>query len=99
LLPGEQSTTRGTATGIRSVSIAQYIAWKEGMFHFKHTPFVEMMGQIERWYDVEIVYKGDIPKDTFSGRMRRNVSLLTVLDLLKTSEINFRLEGNKLIIE
>lgn len=99
LLPGEQSTIRGTSTDINKVPIAQYIAWKSGMFHFKHTPFVEMMGQIERWYEVELVYRNGIPKDTFSGRMRRDVSLLTVLDLLKVSEIDFHLDGNKLIIE
>ncbi len=99
LLPGEQSTIHGTSTDVNNVSVEPFIAWKAGMFHFKHTPFVEMMGQIERWYDVEIVYKNGIMKDTFSGKMRRDVSLLTVLDLLKVSEIGFHLDGNKLIIE
>jgi len=48
---------------------------------------------------VEIIYNREIPQETFSGRMRRDVSLMTVLDLLKASEISFHIEGKKLIIE
>lgn len=99
LLPGQQSAIEGASTDVKEVPVEQYIAWKSGMFHFKHTPFVEMMEQVERWYDIKIIYRNGIPTDTFSGRMRRDVSLLTVLDLLKVSRIKFQLDGNKLFIE
>ncbi len=99
MVPGQQSKVRDGNVGIVDVDIDQYIAWKSGMFHFKHTPLVRMMDQIERWYDVEVVYNSNIPMETFSGRMRRDVSLYTVLDLLKVSEITFHVEGKRLIID
>lgn len=101
LRPGQHAINHKieSTVNVLDVDVTPYIAWKSGMFHFKNTPFSEVMRQIELWYDVEVVYKRGIPDETFGGRMRRDVSLLTVLDLLKASEINFHLEGQQLIIE
>jgi len=99
LSPGQQSRLAGENIVVNDVDIEPYVAWKLNMFHFKHTPFAEMMHQIERWYDVDVVYNSRIPQETFSGRMKRNVSLLGVLKLLKASEIKFRIEGRQLIID
>lgn len=98
LSPGQQSSLAGGKITVGDIDTGPYVAWKSGMFHFKQTPFVEMMRQIERWYDVDIKYSGRIPQETFSGRMSRNVSLMTVLDLLKVSEIRYQIKGKKLII-
>lgn len=99
LSPGQQSSLVGGKITIGDIDTGPYVAWKSGMFHFKQTSFGEMMRQIERWYDVDVEYSGRIPQETFSGRMNRNVSLMTVLDLLKVSEIHYRITGKKLIIE
>ncbi|SEL35325.1 FecR family protein [Parapedobacter koreensis] len=99
LRPGQQSVVQGESVVVREVDIAPYIAWKSGMFHFKQTPLEEMMRQIERWYDVEVVYKSQVPQEKFGGKMKRNVSLPTVLKLLKASEIGFHIEGKKIIID
>lgn len=99
LSPGQQSNLAGGKITVDNVDTSSYIAWKSGMFHFKQTPFGEMMRQIERWYDVDVEYSSRIPQETFSGRMSRNVSLMTVLDLLKVSGIRYRIRGKKLIIE
>src|SRR5690606_15204360 len=99
LSPGQQSSLADEKITIGDIDTSPYVAWKSGMFYFKQTPFVEMMRQIERWYDVDIEYSGRIPQETFSGRMSRNVSLMTVLDLLKVSEIHYQIKGKKLIIE
>jgi len=99
LSPGQQSNVANGKITVNDVDTKPYVAWKSGLFYFKHTPFEEMMNQIERWYDVDVEYTGRIPQDTFSGRMSRNVSLMTVLDLLKVSEIHYRISGKKLIVE
>ncbi len=99
LSPGQQSSLVGGKITIDEVDTDAYTAWKSGMFYFKQTPFAEMMRQIERWYGVEVAYSSRVPQETFSGRMSRNVSLMTVLDLLNVSEIHYRIEGKRLIIE
>lgn len=99
LIPGQQATNEHSHVRVSEVDVNRYIAWKTGMFYFNQTPFEELMNQIERWYDVDVVYKSGIPKDTFGGKIRRDVSLLTVLELLKASEIDYYVDGNQLIIE
>ncbi len=100
LAPGDQSEYWGSDNlKKQKVDIQPFIAWKKGEFYFENTPLTDMLKQLSRWYDVEVIYERKVPNERFSGAMSRNVTLQTVLSLLKISEINYRLEKNKLIIE
>ncbi|PPL01779.1 FecR family protein [Parapedobacter indicus] len=99
LRPGEQATLRDDAIMVQKVDVTPYTAWKNSVFHFKNTPFEEMMRQIARWYDVDVIYANKVPKETFTGEMSRNLSLITVLDLLNVSEVRIQFTGNQLIVE
>lgn len=98
LRPGQQSIITNGNTEIKEVSTQQFSAWKEGFFSFEETPFPEVLEQLARWYDIEIEYLKK-PGKTFSGRMKRNAQLATVLDFFEGSGISFRLDGRRLIIE
>ncbi len=98
LKPGEQASTHGAAIDIKMVDTDRYTAWKDGRFYFRRTPLEDIMRQISRWYDVEVVYQRGVPKETFSGKVSRNVSLMGLLGILQVSAINIQLEGNKLIV-
>lgn len=98
LKPGEQASTQGSIMKVTTVDIDQYTAWKNGRFYFKRTPLEDIMRQISRWYDVDVLYADSIPRETFSGKVSRNVSLMGLLDILQVSSINVRLEGKTLII-
>lgn len=98
IMPGQQATIRGAQTDVHHVDTEPYTAWKDGYFYFEKTPLEEILRQASRWYDVEIVYKRGIPKETFSGDIKRDVSLLGLLEILHLSTINVTLEGNTLII-
>jgi len=56
------------------------------------------MRQLERWYDVEIVYEGNIPKREFIGAIPRSLNLSDVLKLLEKQKVHFRIEGRKIIV-
>ena len=56
------------------------------------------MRQIERWYDVSVVYEGDLPNYRFGGEIERNLSLLQVLKVLEKTKVHFRLEGREVIV-
>ncbi len=100
LKPGEQSMADGYGRlTSQAVDVDLAVAWKSGVFYFKRTPFEEMIQQVARWYDIEIVYKRGIPKETFSGKINRDASLSSVLDFMKGSGIRFRMIGDKLMIE
>lgn len=103
LVPGQQSSLQKNGSlKVKKVEVERYIAWKEGLFYFQNTLFEDMMRQISRWYDVEVVYAKAIPNDTFTGTMSRNLSLMTVLELLNVSDVpnvQLRLIDNQLIVE
>ncbi|WP_262247834.1 FecR family protein [Parapedobacter soli] len=99
LAPNEQSVLQGATIRKQQVDVGPYIAWKDGNFHFHNTPLSEMMTQMSRWYDIDVAYEKEIPNEMFNGTLSRNVSLRTVLDLLRISEVKYRIEGDRLIIE
>lgn len=74
------------------------IAWKSGVFSFDHTRLEEVMRQLSRWYGVEVVYEGSIPALLFSGEIKRDMDLSQALIVLSKMGLQFRSEGNKIII-
>jgi transmembrane sensor len=83
---------------ITSVNLAKVMAWKNGVFDFENATLEEVMRQLERWYDVDVVYEKGIPNLEFFGRMGRDLNLSNVLRGLQISKVHFRLEEKKLIV-
>ena len=99
LFAREQGLIKKGTIKKQTVDPTPFVAWKNGDFYFDNTSLVDMMKQIERWYDVDVIYEGQVPQERFSGGMSRNVTLQTVLQLLKVSEIKYYISGKILIIE
>jgi hypothetical protein len=58
------------------------------------------MRQLERWYDIEVIYSKAIPPIEFRGKLPRDLSLQQMLGILGEMKVKFRIEqGRKLIIE
>lgn len=73
-------------------------AWKNGLFHFDKAGVETIMRQVARWYDVEVVYEGNITNIAITGKAFRNSTLSEMLHILKLSDIHFKVEGRKIII-
>jgi ferric-dicitrate binding protein FerR (iron transport regulator) len=75
------------------------VAWKNGSFAFSNADLKSVMRQLARWYNLEIVFEGEIPPGKFSGEIGRTLTLNQLLKGLSITKIKYRLEnGNKLII-
>lgn len=105
LKPGQQGIISvGKTTGkseqikVISANTEQAMAWKNGLFYFKDADVQTVMRHLQRWYNVEVVYEGDIPARSFQGKIERNLNLSDVLAFLKEAEVHFRVEKNKLIV-
>jgi ferric-dicitrate binding protein FerR (iron transport regulator) len=102
LSPGQQSQTTNDNSAIKVIPNAnteKALAWKNGVFDFQDASLEQVMRQLQRWYDIEVVYEKGIPKLEFVGRMERDLSLSAVLNGLQMSKVHFRLEaGRKLIV-
>jgi ferric-dicitrate binding protein FerR (iron transport regulator) len=79
-------------------NIEKAIAWRNGLFSFDHADLKTVLRQFVRWYDVEVRYDGNVPNETFTGEMERNLTLADALDNLKRMRVRFRIEEDKRIV-
>ena len=97
LKPGQQAAIHNSQLTIHDdIDAESVIAWKNGMFQFNSADIQTIMRQIERWYDVEVQYKGPIPQGHYSGIVPRSNNLLKVLRIFEESDLKFSIEGKKL---
>ncbi|MGQ7854128.1 FecR family protein [Pedobacter sp. WC2501] len=94
LHPGEQSVLAGAGFEIAKVDASLFVAWKDGQFRFKATPLIEVMRQVERWYNLDIDYTG-IPTDIqIHASISKDKKLSTVLHALeKITDLKFDIKG------
>lgn len=100
IIPGQVAIAAKGAGNIK-VAPAIYddaIAWKNGYFKFSKADIKTIMRQVSRWYNVDVVYKGDFGKDLFGGKINRTDSVSGVLRILKLSNINTTIKGRTIII-
>lgn len=99
--PGQQAriNSNHTPQTINGIDVEQVMAWKNGRFEFNETDIQTIMRQIERWYDVEIVYDGKITQH-FNGSIPRQVNASKVLQMLeKTGGVRFSIDGKKVMVK
>ena len=69
LAPGEQCEV-DKQTGLLTVKEADLVttlAWKNGEFVFKNVTLENMINELSRWYDMEVVYESEALKDERSS--------------------------------
>lgn len=98
LKPGQQARISENQMVILENQAESALAWKKGLFYFDKANIQAVMRQLEKWYNVEIEYEGAISKREFQGEIQRELNLSEVLDVLRRTDVNFRVEGRKLIV-
>nr|WP_162988974.1 FecR family protein [Pedobacter schmidteae] len=98
LRPGQESRL---AQGIQINDVDPNLAidWKNGGFYFNDEDIYSIMRKLARWYDVEVVYKGNVPAVPFGAEIDRSKKLSEVLSLLeKSGGIHFKIEGRRVTV-
>lgn len=101
LIPGQQAVLNKEThqIDVRQVNVDDALAWKNGHFVFQHDHIENVMKTIALWYDVEVIYKGDLTGETFIGtisKFERIEELLKTIEL--TGGVHFKIEGRKIIV-
>ncbi len=100
LMPGQQSVFSKNE-GIRiatSQRIADVIAWKNGSFQFYGSNLEDMLRQLARWYDVDIVYDRKV-SDKFYAEIPMHTMLSDALKALELTDlVKFKIENKKVIV-
>jgi len=102
LKPGQQaivSPNGSTVAVTDDFNADQVIAWKKGRFYFDYSDVQNVMRQIGRWYDVDIIYQGKIPDKRLSGSFSKYMNASKALSILEYAGVNFKIEGRKIIVK
>ena len=97
--PSGHETPEGV-TLVNYTDIDKVMAWKNGVFDFNDIQFDDAMYQLERWYDIIVIYEKGIPTDIeLSGKISKDVTLNDLVIILEKIGVKCRLEGRKLLIQ
>jgi ferric-dicitrate binding protein FerR (iron transport regulator) len=93
LKPGQQAKL-GADIQVSNADVQAAMAWKNGYFVFAHEPIQNIMRQLSRWYDVDVVYQGKATTENFTGTISRFENISEVLDMLQlTGAVHFKIES------
>ena len=99
LAPGDQASNSTGHIKLTQVDTEFAVAWKSNNFVFDRLDIKEIMKMISRWYNVEVIYKDDIPSGTFWGSVSRFDNISKVLIPLEaTGDVHFKIEGRKIYV-
>lgn len=98
LKPDQQGIVRGNKINIVDVEASSFVAWKNGYFEFSRSNIQDIMKQLSRWYDMQVVYEGKISDDEFVGKIERSAKLSRVLRILELSHVHFKIENKKITV-
>jgi ferric-dicitrate binding protein FerR (iron transport regulator) len=98
LKPGQQAQIKPGSFQISTADIDEVTAWKNNQFKFKNTAVDNIMRQIERWYDANVVYEDSISLH-LNATIGRDVPVSKLLHIFEeTNEIHFKIEGKKITV-
>ncbi|AEV99966.1 hypothetical protein A4D02_25240 [Niastella koreensis] len=99
LKPGKKLIAKDTTTTIEDADIKQEIAWKNGDFVFRNTSLTNVMNELARWYDVDVMYDKGVPSLHFSGEVQRTSDIKAVLQMLEyTGGVTFTISKHNITV-
>jgi transmembrane sensor len=104
LKPGYKALAQDGELKVIGVDLEDEAVWKDGLLSFEGDTKT-ILNQVARWYNVEVVYEGQIPErkksndDMVLATFKRNTKIENVINALESIGINARLERRKLIVK
>lgn len=99
--PGQQAVSGGDDEAIitREVELEGVVSWKNNLFVFDGEEVSDVMKQVTRWYDVEVVYKDGVAGKRIGGSIPRFETVAEMMDALAaTGLVRYRMEGRRVVI-
>lgn len=97
LQPGKQAA-QSAKIETRTADIETVMAWKNGRFYFNETPVQDILRQVARWYDIDVVYTKPIPEKKFTADLSRQTQLSEFLKILELSGYHFTIDAKTLTV-
>lgn len=101
LKPGEQAVLERSSDKlyVKKVNVREFSDWKDGYFYFENENIKQIMSKISRWYDIEVIYKGEISTEGFGGEISKYENIKELLNVLElTGKVRLQLEGRRVVV-
>lgn len=98
LQPGQQAVVNDQIKILDDVDLDEVMGWKNGYFEFNNSSLQNVLNQVSRWYNVDILYEGNNQPRQFMGEMQRDLNLSEILKILEKNRVKFQIEGKKIIV-
>jgi len=99
LMPGEKGTVTNGMIQKAKANIEAATGWKNNEFVFASQDIKSIMKLIDRWYDVNIIYEGEIPSEKISGSISKFADIHSVLNILQaTGTVKIKTAGNRVVV-
>ena len=100
LQPGQQFTLDHSKSSVKEVETELYTVWREGLFYFENQTLREVMIEIGRWYNMNVVFENLRYLDDrlhFNGDRSWSVEQI-IKELEYIAQCKFRIEGHGIIV-
>jgi len=93
------SESKGFSSPVR-VKLNHYLAWRNNKLSFERSPLKEVMDEIERYYNLEVVYNNDSVKDKVLTGVFDTDSLDQILSIISlTLDVTIDYKGSRVTIK
>ncbi|UPZ37985.1 FecR domain-containing protein [Sphingobacterium sp. PCS056] len=94
--PNEQVINGGNTFRKQAANMGVALAWKNDQLYFEDADLSSVLREVSRWYDVDIEYQGSPDGERFTGGVKRQSNLSTMLKILRLSGVDATLktDGN-----
>lgn len=102
LRPGQQAKTmaQSSVVEVKNVDVADVLAWRDNMFTFNNEKIQQVMRQVSRWYDVEVVYLDGMEGKRIGGSIPRFRDIGELMEALEaTGLLHYQMKGGQIIIK
>ncbi|WP_316812558.1 FecR family protein [Pedobacter heparinus] len=101
LKPGEQSIiTNNNRITVNKIDVESAVAWKNGEFVFENEKIGSIMRKIARWYNVDVIYEGDVANKEIWGSVSKYEQVSKVLKMLAGAQtVDFEINNKTIVVK
>lgn len=100
ITPDHQATVNATSIDVHEVDTYPLIQWKEGYFYFNNTPLSQILCELGRWYNINIIVEDadllDLRLHLVSEHSHSIAELIDIFNAIGT--VHARLEDENLVV-
>ncbi|MBB2949984.1 FecR family protein [Sphingobacterium sp. JUb56] len=100
LLPGEEARLQDGKIVRKEIDTDQNVAWKDGYFIFNEDKLSDILVEVSKWYNVDIVYLDEeVKEEQYEGMLSRNSQLIDIISVLEgTNEVTFKFKKRTIYV-